>query len=52
MRHFAMWPLGWQAACGAENVALFGEIGLVNCPECRTVVARAEYLARPAGATA
>lgn len=41
-----MWPLLWQAACGAEDVALFGELGLVNCAECRTVVARAEILAR------
>lgn len=47
MRHFAMWPLMWGAACGAENVAVFGELGLVNCRECRAVVARAELLARP-----
>lgn len=41
-----MWPLLWSAACGAENVATFGELGLVNCHDCRTVVARAEILAR------
>lgn len=52
MRHFALWPLTWQAACGAENVALFGERDLVNCAECLAVVARAEYLAKPVGATA
>lgn len=44
-RHFAAWPLTWQAACGAENVALFGELGLVDCPECRAAVARSELLA-------
>lgn len=42
-----MWPLMWSAACGADGVALFGEIGLVNCRDCLAVVARAEYLARP-----
>lgn len=42
-----MWPLMWGSACGQEKVALFGELGLVNCPECRAVVARAEILARP-----
>lgn len=46
MRHFSMWPLLWQAACGAEGVALFGELGLVTCPACRLVVARAELMAK------
>ena len=41
-----MWSLLWQAACGATGVALFGELGLVNCPECRATVARAEYMAK------
>jgi hypothetical protein len=43
-----MWPLLWGAACGAQDVALFGELGLVNCPDCRAVVARAEILGKPA----
>lgn len=46
MRHFSMWPLLWQAACGAQGVALFGELDLVTCRECRATVARAEYMAR------
>lgn len=44
-----MWPLLWQSACGREGVALFGELGLVNCPDCRSVVARAEYMAKASG---
>lgn len=49
MRHFSMWPLSWSAACGAEGfgVQLVGELGLVDCVECRQIVARAELLARP-----
>lgn len=43
--HFSMWPLSWAAACGAENVPLVGELGLVECAACRKVVARAEILA-------
>lgn len=45
MRHFSLWPLRWEAACGAQGVALFGELDLVTCPECRRVVVRAEILA-------
>lgn len=52
MRHFAMWPLRWSAACGAEGVALFGERDLVNCRECQVVLARAEILGQQLGATA
>ena len=44
-----MWPLRWQAACGDEGVALFGELDLVNCTDCRAVVARAEYIAKASG---
>lgn len=50
MRHFSMWPLMWSAACGAENVALFGELDLVSCPACRSVVIRAEILGEQMGA--
>lgn len=39
-----MWPLRWSAACGASNVALFGELALVDCGECRDVVIRAELM--------
>lgn len=49
MRHYAVPPRTWAAACGAQNVLLFGELGLVDCPECRALVARSELLAsRPA----
>lgn len=40
-----MWPLSEGAACGAKDVAVFGELGLVTCTCCLSVVARAELLA-------
>lgn len=46
MFHFSMWPLLWQAACGAERVSVTRELGLVECAACRSVVARAERLGR------
>lgn len=47
VRHFSMWPLSWSAACGAEGfgVVLDTTLALVECVECRKVVARAEILA-------
>jgi hypothetical protein len=42
MFHFSMAPLRWQAACGASNVLLTRELGLIECPACRSVVASAE----------
>lgn len=44
MFHFSMWPLLWSAACGAEGVSLTRELGLIDCADCRRVVARAERL--------
>lgn len=46
MFHFAMVPRLWQGACGAENVLLTRELGLIDCPDCRAIVARAERLGR------
>lgn len=51
--HYSMWPLRWQAACGAPSASTTGELALVSCAECRGVVVRAEIagtrLAAPAG---
>lgn len=44
--HYAMRPLMWQAACGAQDVTTTTELGLIDCAACRAVVARAERLGR------
>ena len=47
-----MWPLLWQAACGAQGVRLVGERDLVDCPDCRLVLVKAEILGRRPDAAA